>query len=74
MVGTFVAFHYQASPSYFYPLILQSDDPILFNGTNADDLKDPTRLGLIAAKEFKVASPLATVSKATVRVLWGCNL
>lgn len=40
---------------------------VLFNGTNADDLQDPTRVGLRAAREFRVASPLATLSKAQVR-------
>lgn len=42
---------------------------VLFNGTNADDLTDPTRLGLIAAKEFEVASPLSRLTKAAVRKL-----
>ena len=27
---------------------------VLFNGTNKDDLSDPTRVGLIAAKDFHV--------------------
>ena len=40
---------------------------VLFNGTNADDLTDPTRLGLIAAEAFDVVSPLAGLSKAEVR-------
>jgi uncharacterized protein len=39
----------------------------LYNGTNADDLTDPTRLGLVAARDFAVQSPLAAVPKATVR-------
>ena len=39
----------------------------LFNGTNADDLADPTRLGLVAAGDFGVASPLAGLTKAEVR-------
>eukprot|EP00898_Chlorokybus_atmophyticus_P000462 jgi/Chlat1/1416/Chrsp12S02061 len=42
---------------------------VLFNGTNADDLRDPTRLGLIAAKEYSVASPLARLPKSAVRML-----
>lgn len=42
---------------------------VLFNGTNADDLTDPTRLGLLAAQAYRVASPLATLSKAQVREL-----
>lgn len=40
---------------------------VLFNGTNADDLRDPTRLGLVAASQFAVVSPLCTLSKARVR-------
>ncbi len=39
----------------------------LFNGTNADDLADPTRTGLVAAREFGVASPLALFTKGEVR-------
>lgn len=41
---------------------------ILYNGTNADDLKDPTRLGLIAADTFRVRSPLRYTSKDLVRL------
>ena len=41
---------------------------ILFNGTNADDLTDPTRLGLLAALKCHVASPIACLTKAAVRV------
>ncbi|KAG7373050.1 ATP-utilizing enzyme [Nitzschia inconspicua] len=37
---------------------LQSSNNRLYNGTNADDLQDPTRLGLIAASNFDVQSPL----------------
>jgi uncharacterized protein len=40
---------------------------ILYNGTNADDRTDPTRLGLIAASNFKVHSPLDQISKEEVR-------
>jgi uncharacterized protein (TIGR00268 family) len=40
----------------------------LYNGTNADDLKDPTRLGLIAADRFDVQSPLRYTPKAQVRI------
>mmetsp|Transcript_45781 Transcript_45781/g.143211 ORF Transcript_45781/g.143211 Transcript_45781/m.143211 type:complete len:296 (+) Transcript_45781:81-968(+) len=39
----------------------------LFNGTNGDDLKDPTRLGLVAASEWSVASPLDALTKDEVR-------
>ncbi len=44
-------------------------DTILYNGTNADDLKDPTRLGLIAANDFAVRSPLSGLSKDHVRAV-----
>lgn len=40
---------------------------VLFNGTNADDLRDPTRVGLQAAREYRVASPLSALSKQEVR-------
>lgn len=39
----------------------------LYNGTNADDVKDPTRLGLIAASNFDVISPLQYTTKDNVR-------
>lgn len=38
------------------------DNVILYNGTNADDALDSTRLGILAAKEFKVISPLLALS------------
>lgn len=40
---------------------------MLYNGTNKDDLRDPTRVGLKAARDFKVASPLEHLTKAEVR-------
>lgn len=40
---------------------------MLFNGTNADDRKDQTRVGLQAADNFNVASPLKFVTKDEVR-------
>mmetsp|Transcript_24115 Transcript_24115/g.35066 ORF Transcript_24115/g.35066 Transcript_24115/m.35066 type:complete len:365 (-) Transcript_24115:385-1479(-) len=40
---------------------------ILYNGTNADDTLDPTRLGLRAASNFLVESPLLYTSKDDVR-------
>ena len=40
---------------------------ILYNGTNADDTQDPTRLGLKAASNFSVKSPLSKISKDQVR-------
>lgn len=44
-----------------------SGDVILYNGTNADDLHDPTRLGLVAASNFAVRSPLSHITKVDVR-------
>ena len=44
-------------------------DTILYNGTNADDLKDPTRLGLIAAQDYDVRSPLRGLPKHRVRAV-----
>jgi PP-loop superfamily ATP-utilizing enzyme len=41
----------------------------MFNGTNSDDRQDKTRLGLVAADNFGVASPLAGLSKDEVRAL-----
>ncbi len=40
---------------------------ILYNGTNADDTQDPTRLGLLAASNFSVHSPLDQITKDQVR-------
>jgi PP-loop superfamily ATP-utilizing enzyme len=40
---------------------------VLYNGTNADDTRDPTRLGLVAASNFRVESPLLQTTKADVR-------
>jgi uncharacterized protein len=40
---------------------------ILYNGTNADDIQDPTRLGLQAASNFSVHSPLDQITKDQVR-------
>jgi len=45
-----------------------SPSVILFNGTNKDDTTDPTRLGLIAADNFHVRSPLKSITKAQVRI------
>lgn len=44
-----------------------SQSVILYNGTNADDTQDPTRLGLVAASNFKVKSPLIHITKEEVR-------
>ncbi len=42
---------------------------VLYNGTNADDRGDPTRVGLRAAEAFRVVSPLEALSKREVRAL-----
>ena len=42
---------------------------VLFNGTNSEDLLDDTRVGLIAAKEFSVFSPLENITKDEVRIV-----
>jgi PP-loop superfamily ATP-utilizing enzyme len=39
----------------------------LYNGTNADDVQDTTRVGLIAAQNFHVQSPLRYTTKENVR-------
>ena len=39
----------------------------LYNGTNANDLQDATRVGLIAARHFNVLSPLQHTTKDHVR-------
>ncbi len=43
-------------------------DVILYNGTNKDDTRDKTRLGLKAASNFSVRSPLINVTKDEVRI------
>jgi pyridinium-3,5-biscarboxylic acid mononucleotide sulfurtransferase len=48
-------------------VVKHAGDRRLYNGTNADDLQDPTRLGLIAAENFKVKSPLSLTVKDDVR-------
>lgn len=52
-----------ASESYVDP----KRKVVLYNGTNADDTQDPTRLGLIAAHNFQVQSPLLHTTKEEVR-------
>ena len=47
--------------------LIHTDTVHLYNGTNADDVKDRTRLGLIAAQNFKVLSPLQQTTKENVR-------
>ena len=51
------------------PSTSTSASTTLYNGTNASDLLDPTRLGLISAKNFQVVSPLQSLTKAEVRRL-----
>lgn len=41
----------------------------IFNGTNKDDLADATRVGLTAAHEHRVASPLDIFSKFEIRMI-----
>ena len=45
----------------------QRQKVLLYNGTNADDRQDPTRLGLLAASNFSVHSPLDQINKEQVR-------
>ena len=45
------------------------NDVVLYNETNADDLTDPTRLGLLAASHHRVESPCCQLDKASVRRL-----
>lgn len=45
----------------------QQQQQQLYNGTNADDLQDPTRLGLIAANNYQVQSVIRHLSKDQVR-------
>jgi uncharacterized protein len=42
---------------------------VLFNGTNKEDRADPTRVGLIAANNFAVESPIDTLMKEEVRAV-----
>jgi pyridinium-3,5-biscarboxylic acid mononucleotide sulfurtransferase len=42
---------------------------LLYNGTNADDCLDPTRVGLVAAAKYNVLSPLDHVTKQQVRMV-----
>ena len=42
---------------------------VLYNGTNAEDVADPTRVGLRAADEFHVHSPLKSLRKKDIRAL-----
>ncbi|KAG5190121.1 hypothetical protein JKP88DRAFT_176058 [Tribonema minus] len=42
---------------------------VLFNGTNQEDRSDTTRVGLKAAAEYSVSSPIDTLTKAQVRAV-----
>ena len=42
---------------------------LLYNGTNAADVGDPTRVGLRAAREHAVRSPLSDLTKEQIRQL-----
>jgi len=44
------------------------DGVVLYNGTNADDVHDPTRVGLLAAKNFKVVQPLQALNASKEQV------
>jgi len=46
-----------------------NNNVIMYNGTNADDHLDPTRLGLVSARNFEVRSPLQELKKKDVRRL-----
>ena len=56
-----------AAPSDAVPSAAQH--VVLYNGTNADDLKDPTRLGILAAAHHRVESPACRLDKTRVRRL-----
>ena len=45
----------------------KNKDVVLFNGTNKEDRLDPTRVGLQAAANFGVASPIDGLTKDEVR-------
>lgn len=60
---------YDAMESIARAAARTDDDWVLFNGTNADDLVDETRVGLRAATEHRVVSPLRTLTKSDVRAL-----
>jgi len=43
------------------------NEVLLYNGTNANDVQDTTRVGLLAARNFQVQSPLLYTTKENVR-------
>ncbi|MBR9977254.1 MAG: ExsB family transcriptional regulator [Bacteroidetes bacterium] len=60
---------YTAMEAIIADVAHNADTVLLYNGTNADDLTDPTRVGLQAAREHFVRSPLAHLRKEEVRAL-----
>ncbi len=60
---------YDAMEAVMDDALRMKEEVLLYNGTNADDLSDPTRVGLQAAREHMVRSPLARFTKEDVRLL-----
>ncbi|MFA6233951.1 MAG: TIGR00268 family protein [Bacteroidota bacterium] len=60
---------YAAMESVYEEASRTPGNVLLFNGTNADDFSDPTRVGLQAARDFMVCSPLSHFTKNEVRLL-----
>ena len=58
---------YSTLESVANEVMKQEQNVILYNGTNADDKLDSTRVGLIAANNFQVQSPLDKITKDQVR-------
>jgi len=58
---------YSTLESVANEVMKQEQNLILYNGTNADDKLDSTRVGLIAASNFRVQSPLDRITKDQVR-------
>jgi uncharacterized protein (TIGR00268 family) len=60
---------YAAMEAVYENIRTLGSDTLLYNGTNAEDLADPTRVGLQAAREHAVRSPLASFTKDEIRLL-----
>lgn len=58
---------YSTLESVANEVMKQEQNVLLYNGTNADDKLDSTRVGLIAANNFQVQSPLDKITKDQVR-------
>ena len=58
---------YSTLESVANEVMKQEQNVILYNGTNADDKLDSTRVGLNAANNFQVQSPLDRITKDQVR-------